>query len=190
MIVYLHGFNSLGWGNKSKTIAKNYDGEVFAPDYPAHDPDKAITFLQQYLSALKQKNLDTNEILLVGSSMGGFYANWLAQTYGYKCVLINPSITPWVTLTQYIGENSKFESNEKYTFTKEMLAASKTYAFDPANTRKVSRLVLLDKGDELLDYRETENLFKHIAKIITYENGDHRFAHMEEATPEIIGFMQ
>lgn len=185
MIIYLHGFSSVGWGNKSKTIAKHFKGKVFAPDYAAHDPDNAIPFLQHYLENLKQQNPGEKSILLVGSSMGGFYANCLAQNFGYNCVMINPAITPWLTLVNYLGENTKYGSNEKFIFTREMLEASKNYAHDPTNTREIQRLVLLDKGDELIDYRKTEKLFKHIAKIITYENGDHRFSHIKEALPEI-----
>jgi len=186
LIIYLHGFSSTGWGNKSKYIAQHYNGKVFAPDYAAHDPHNAIVFLQHYLEDLKQQNPTESPILLVGSSMGGFYANWLAQNFGYNCVMINPAITPWLTLADYIGENNKFGTEETFIFTQEMLEASKNYVHDPTNLRKVSRLILLDKGDELIDYRKTEKLFKNIAKIITYENGDHRFSHIEEALPEII----
>jgi len=186
LIIYLHGFSSVGWGNKSKYIAQHFKGKVFAPDYAAHDPHNAISFLQHYLEDLKQQTPTESSTLLVGSSMGGFYANWFAQNYGYNCVMINPAITPWLTLTNYIGENVKYGTNEKFIFSKEMLEASKDYAFDPTNSNEVSRLVLLDKGDELIDYRKTKTLFKNIAKIITYDDGDHRFSHMKEAFPEIL----
>ena len=185
MIIYLHGFSSIGWGNKSKYIAQHYEGKVFAPDYPAHDPHNAISFLQHYLVDLQQQNPNGGSIFLIGSSMGGFYANWLAQNFGFNCVMINPAITPWLTLAKYIGVSNIFGTEETFIFTQEMLEASKNYAHDPQNLREVSRLILLDKGDELIDYRKTKKLFKNIARIITYENGDHRFSHIEEALPEI-----
>ena len=39
---------------------------------------------------------------LIGSSLGGFYATWLAEKHGLKAVLINPAIDPHVGLRAYL----------------------------------------------------------------------------------------
>ena len=90
-ILYLHGFASCGEGNKS-TLLKAYFGadSVIAPDLPP-SPIDAIHSIEEILGSSK---ID----ILIGSSLGGYYATVLAEKYGMKAVLLNPSTQPWKTL--------------------------------------------------------------------------------------------
>ena len=46
--------------------------------------------------------------------------------------------------------------------------------------------MLLDEGDELLDYREAEAFYRGCGKILVYPGGNHRFEHLPQAGDEIV----
>ena len=90
-ILYLHGFSSCGKGNKSLALQAYFGAEnVIAVDLPP-SPIDAINTIEEILGA---SHFD----LLIGSSLGGFYATYLAEKYQMKAVLVNPSTQPWETL--------------------------------------------------------------------------------------------
>ena len=170
MILYLHGFASCG--NSTKTqLLKKYFGEenVLAPDLPP-SPHEAVS--------LARKLIIENEIdLLIGSSLGGFYASYLCETMGLKTVLINPSIQPYITLASYVGENHYWCSGEAFEFSREDLNSLFEYAVgSPQDATKY--LLLLQTGDELLDYTKAQEKYVG-ARIILEEGGNHRFENLD-----------
>jgi len=62
--------------------------------------------------------------------------------------------------------------------------ALRTQRVEPCNPA-VPTLLLLDAGDEVLDYRLAEAAFRGCGKTIVYPGGSHRFDHLAEALPEI-----
>ena len=109
MILYIHGFASCGTGKKSDSL-KNYFGQdcVIAPNLP-FSPKLAIKFLS---NIIKNSPID----LLVGSSLGGYYAIYLAQEFNKKAVLINPSLKPHHTLLPHIGKIKRFCDGYEFVF--------------------------------------------------------------------------
>ncbi|MBT8343099.1 MAG: hypothetical protein KJO45_00095, partial [Sulfurovum sp.] len=95
-ILYLHGFASCGEGNKS-LLLKSYFGahKVIAPDLPP-SPIDAIDTIEEILESSKFN-------ILIGSSLGGYYATVIAEKYRMKAILLNPSTQPWETLASYTG---------------------------------------------------------------------------------------
>jgi predicted esterase YcpF (UPF0227 family) len=49
----------------------------------------------------------------------------------------------------------------------------------------VPTLVLLDKADEVIDYRVAESFYRGCGTTIVYAGGSHRFDHLPEALPAI-----
>ena len=100
-ILYLHGFASCGEGNKS-TLLKAYFGadRVIAPDLPP-SPIDALDAIEEILES-------TQIDILIGSSLGGYYATYLVEKYCMKAVLLNPSTQPWETLAAYTGWQKRF----------------------------------------------------------------------------------
>lgn len=82
-ILYIHGFSSAG-STGTATNLRNYlyekDVRVISPDVPV-SPAEAMPFLKQ-LAADEQPDL------IIGTSMGGMYAE---QIRGFKRILVNPS---------------------------------------------------------------------------------------------------
>ena len=184
MIIFLHGFNSVGRGVKAQMLEDYFPDLVHAPDYPVHDPDRAIPFLQTFIETSLAGNDTGNSLLLIGSSLGGFYANWLAVKYKTKCVMINPSTHPWLTLQQCLGENVNYYTKHTYELTQDMLNAMSEFVLSDC-ADGTPRLVLLDADDEVLDYSVARDQFEYCAEVIVYEGGSHRFDHMPEALVEI-----
>lgn len=185
MIVYLHGFNSGGKSAKATWLRQHLpDITVLSPTYPAHMADAAPRFLREYFATVRREYPRDKRLLLVGSSMGGFWARYLAPELGAGMVLINPAMTPETTLLRVVGSNKNEATGEEFVLTEEQVRALGRYQVltcDP----KVPTLVLLDEADEVLDYRAAEAFYRKCGRVIVYPSGSHRFDHMAEALPEI-----
>lgn len=185
MIIYLHGFNSTGNSAKGQYLKDHLpDIPVLTPTYH-YDPEVTVKFLEQLVEETLQKS---QHLTIIGSSLGGFYAQYLAHRYRVKSVLINPALMPLETLHDYLGENTNFYSGETYILTQTHLDALLTLDIPDPCIESVPTLLLLDKGDELLDYRVAVNRYQDCADVIIFEGGDHQFQHMPEALSKIRDF--
>jgi predicted esterase YcpF (UPF0227 family) len=185
VIVYLHGFNSGATSGKATWLRQNLpDITVLSPTYPTHQADEVPGFLREYFSRVRREHPHDKKLLLVGSSLGGFWARHLASELNAGMVLINPGIHPDVELLDVVGPNKNEATGEEYVLTAEQvkaLARCKHPHCDP----KVPTLLLLDEADDVLDYRLAQAYYRDCGKTIVYPGGSHRFDHMAEALPEI-----
>ncbi len=168
-ILYLHGFASCGEGNKSLLLKSYFGAEhVIAPDLPP-SPLDAITLIEEILGSTK---IDT----LIGSSLGGYYATMMAEKYRMKAILLNPSTRPWETLAAYTGWQKRFCDEEVFEFKPVYLEQLKTLQTAPDKGRY---LVLLQSGDEVLDYAKAQSFYNR-HKVIVESGGNHRFENLDE----------
>ena len=185
MIIYLHGFNSTGDSAKGTFLKENLAHiTVLTPTYH-FDPHCAIPFLE---TLIQEQGSQAQPVMLVGSSLGGYYAQYLAHQYQLKTVLINPALMPMAALHNYLGENTNFYTGEKYTLTQTHLNALLTLDVPNPCTDPVPTLVLLDEADEVLDYRIAVSRYQPCAEIMIFTDGDHQFQHMTESLPRIEAF--
>ncbi len=178
-IIYIHGFKSCGIGEKSKTIKNYFDIPTLTPNLP-FSPIKAVRFLE---------TLITGETVLIGSSLGGFYAIYLAEKYNLKAVLINPSLKPYKTLKNYVGLQYRYCDNKPFKWKKKYLKELKSLKTDYKNGKY---LILLQSGDEVLNYKKTLKKFKNLpnAKVIVEYGGNHRFENIEDYLCMIENFIK
>jgi uncharacterized protein len=185
MIVYLHGFNSGGRSQKAAWLrAQLAPAPVFAPDYPAHRAGEALRVLRKFIRRLRRENPQNRKLMLIGSSLGGFWAQWLAPEFGASLVLINPSLHPDETLARHTGRYRNEAAGGETVLTAEDVRALKAHRVEPCDP-KVPTLVLLDAQDEVLDYRIAETALRGCGTTIVYPGGSHRFDHLAEALPGI-----
>src|SRR5690606_7878636 len=116
MFVYLHGFNSSPASFKARALAQRLAERgmaraFFAPAL-SHRPREAIATVEAALGAL-----DAADVTLIGSSLGGHYATWLAGRHGMRAVLVNPAIRPAELLAQVLGEQRNLYTGERYELT-------------------------------------------------------------------------
>lgn len=169
--LYIHGFGGSGMGIKASLFRNHFGDTVIAPSL-SYVPDLAIDTLKQLVESL----LSHTTVTLIGSSLGGYYATYLSEHYGLKAVLINPSVQPYVTLKRVMGsafnyyDESRFEWNDKHI---QMLKA-----YDSVHVTPHQYLVLLQSGDELLDYSQAESKFEG-STVIVEEGGNHSYENIE-----------
>ncbi|NQY92929.1 MAG: esterase [Campylobacteraceae bacterium] len=172
MIIYIHGFASSGFGGKATLFKKHYADDIFCPTL-SHIPALAINTLEQLI----QIHLKNNEkIHLIGSSLGGFYAIYLANKYNLKAVLINPAIFPYKTLDK-IGMVTHYFDMSTFEVTKTHLDFLKSLETSFLTDEK-NFMLLLQKGDETLDYEEAVLKLSN-ANVIIEEGGNHTFEGIE-----------
>jgi predicted esterase YcpF (UPF0227 family) len=185
MIIYLHGFNSGGQSQKAAWLREHLaPAPVFAPDYPAHRAREALRVLRKFLRRLRRENPQDDKLMLIGSSLGGFWAQVLAAEFGARIVLINPSMRPDETLARHTGRYRNAATGEDTVLTAEDVSALRAYRVEPCNA-SVPTLVLLDAADEVLDARIAETAFRGCGKTLVYPGGSHRFEHLPDALPAI-----
>lgn len=185
-LIYIHGFNSSPASLKAKQTQKWLELETLGIPFecPAlsSEPDKAIKQLQVLIHKLDQP------IGLIGSSMGGYYATWLGEEYDLRSVLINPAVRPYDFMTEYLGENANYHTGERYILEQHHIDAVRALDVTSIKTPK-NIWVLLQTGDEVLDYHQAETKYAQCSLTIE-QGGDHSFQHYERHLPAIIDFLQ
>lgn len=185
-LLYLHGFNSSPVSHKAQLITRYMSDrrcldQLVCPQIPAV-PKEARLFLEQ----LVEEMLLTYQLSFVGSSLGGYYATYLAEKYSSQAVLINPSVKPYETLAAYLGQNKMYHKEEYWDFNESHI--QQLLEMEVTDLADSSRyMVLLQTGDETLDYRQAELKFKNSHCIIE-QGGDHSFVGLERYLSQIMQF--
>tara|TARA_R110002126_G_scaffold98045_1_gene228048 strand:+ start:7788 stop:8342 length:555 start_codon:yes stop_codon:yes gene_type:complete len=179
MIIFIHGFGSDGHGSKA-TLLRQYCAEQHIPFIApslSTIPDLAISTLEELI----QQWQPHGEVKLVGSSLGGFYAMYLANKYGLAVVLINPAIAPGTTLGRKIGEGINFYDGSRFECTEQHVQSLNKYQCAFSGHRC---LLLLQTGDAVLDYRQAVAALPDARQVVE-QGGDHGFAGFARYLTEI-----
>ena len=183
MIIYLHGFNSSPHSGKAQYLKQYLDergrgGEFICPHLP-HRPYLALAVVEAEMAPQPKE-----KITLVGSSLGGFYATWLAEKHNVRAVLINPAIEPHLGLRAYLGPQHLLRG-EHYELTEEHLREWEELFVKKVRPERY--LLIVETGDEVLDYRAAVRKFRG-AKQVVVQGGDHTLVTFPEQIPLILEF--
>jgi len=181
MIIYIHGFGSSGEASKAKLLRAYCQKEgirFIAPSLPTI-PDLAIQTLSELIESYQEP------VYLMGSSLGGYYALYLSDKYNLKAVLINPAVNASDTLQRAIGHGVNYYDNSTYEWNASHLEMLESYEIEEPNLENI--LLLLQKGDEVLDYEEALD-FLEGAKMIVEEGGNHSFEGLDRHLENIKRF--
>ena len=175
MLIYIHGFASSGRGAKAKLCRAYFkaQGVDFMAPSLSSIPSLAIDTLEQLIeSYIKQGE----RVSLIGSSLGGFYSIYLSQKYNLKAVLINPSIFPYDTLSHVPSPMTNFYDGSSFEWKKEHYEALREY--EVADVKAENFMLLLQTGDESLDYNHAAQKFKD-ASLNIEKGGNHSYLGIE-----------
>lgn len=187
-LLYLHGFRSSPQSTKAQTMARCVQAQYpqviwWCPQLPA-SPRQAIDMLLQGVA-----DWPRDQMALMGSSLGGFYAAWLSAYLACPAVLINPAVHPSRDLARYIGQHPGWhDPAESIFFELAHLQELADLESQPSPTSPET-LALIAQGDEVLDWREM--FARHQAgQVRLIEGSDHALSDFEDHLPQILEFLQ
>ena len=186
-VLYLHGFRSSPKSTKAQQMAQrmgtNFPHTTWGGPQLPPSPQAAARLILQGTA-----DWPADRMAVVGSSLGGFYATWLATQRGCKAVLLNPAIDPARDLAKYIGEQSAWhDPAERFFFAPEFVDELRALEVGPM--RHPERVwALIAKGDEVLDWREMTARYPDSPQVVM-EGGDHAISTFETYLPQVIEFL-
>jgi len=189
MIVYLHGFRSSPASSKAQAMVRAVEAlpEAFRPQLVVpdlgHAPALAIAKVEALVGSMHRRGAT---LTFIGSSLGGFYATHLAERHGARAVLVNPAVQPHRDLAPYLGTQTNMYSGEKFEVTAAHFDELRALAV-PRITRPDRYLLLVESGDEVLDWREAAAFYGGAWQSVS-GGGDHTYTRFESMVPTILRF--
>ena len=181
MIVYLHGFNSSPQSHKAEVLRRYMAERGLAHEYacPLLPP-----LAREAIREIEKLRLRPG-VCFVGSSLGGFYATYLAEKHALKAVLINPAIDPHVGLRAYLGPQKNLHSGESYQLTEAHLRDWE--ALHAPRITPSRYLLIVETGDEVLDYRRAVGRYAGAEQVVIH-GGDHSLQSFPQHLARILEF--
>ncbi len=182
-ILYIHGFNSAPESRKATQLISVMQrmglGDQLRVPALHHHPREAMAQLTAAINEMDRP-------LLVGSSLGGYYATWLAQQHGLKALLVNPAVSPHRMFDGYLGTQTNLYSGETWELTLDHVQAlAELEVAAPQDPQRYQ--VWLQTGDETLDYRNAETYYQACALRIQ-GGGDHSYQGFAQQLPALLSF--
>jgi hypothetical protein len=185
MILYLHGFRSSPLSFKARLIGERMkqlgrERDYLCPQLPA-SPKAAIALAVDLIA-----RHGAGRIALIGSSLGGFHATWLAERHGCRAVLLNPAVHAPRDLASQVGVASAWHSDEPFVFLPEYLEELR--AFETVTITRPERYCLFAAtGDEVLNWREMVAHYPE-ARQRVIEGSDHGLSDFADYLDEVLAF--
>lgn len=162
-IIYFPGF---GGDKSSKTYLKINEKykDCGIITYDNINAESAFMQIQNQI-----KNYLSVKPILIGQSLGGFWAEYFAIQYDLNLILINPSLEP-------------HQSLRKYDLSEDDLNRFKKFNSKEFSKRKTS--IILSKNDTVVDTSPVLEKYKSSANF-RYIEGDHKLVEFETLFEEI-----
>ncbi|BCO26478.1 hypothetical protein MIZ03_1361 [Rhodoferax lithotrophicus] len=187
-LLYLHGFRSSPSSAKAQktaaAVASRHPGVTWLCPALPPSPRQAMNEVLQAVADWPHESM-----AVMGSSLGGFYATWLAERLGCKAVLLNPAVHPARDLAAQIGEHTLWHDPQQH-FTFDQSHVDELKAQEIARISLPGRyFAVIAKGDEVLDWRE---MLAHYpgATVKLLPGGDHALSDFDQHLDQALDFLQ
>ena len=186
-LLYLHGFRSSPRSAKARRMAEwtaaHRPDLVFACPQLPPSPREAMALVDALIC-----DWPRDTMAVMGSSLGGFYATWVAQRTGARTALLNPAVDPARDLANHIGEQTCWQDpDEHFFFRREFV--DELRELDAGALAHPERLMaVIAKGDEVLDWREMHARYQG-CRIKLLEGSDHGLADFDDHLDELAEFL-
>jgi hypothetical protein len=189
LLVYLHGFRSSPRSSKAVMTGEAIKAlssaanpiEWYCPQLLA-SPKESMAMVTAHIDQSK-----ADRIVVIGSSLGGFYTNYLAEKYTCKAVALNPAVRAARELAPHVGMMTAYDSDEPFDFRPEYIDELRALQVE-AITNPGRYFLIAAKGDELLDWREMVDFYPG-AKQLVLEGSDHGISDYADHLPQVLDFI-
>jgi predicted esterase YcpF (UPF0227 family) len=189
LVVYLHGFRSSPRSSKAVLTGEAVQAlstpenpiEWYCPQLLA-SPKASMNMVINHIEASVHDRL-----VVIGSSLGGYYANYLAEKFACKAVALNPAVRAPKELEAHVGMLTSYDTDEPYDFRPEYIEELK--ALQVRTITNPSRYFLIAaKGDELLDWQEMVDFYRGAEQLVL-DGGDHGISNYPDHLPKVLNFI-
>ena len=184
-IIYLHGFNSSAESKKSKILESYLKKEElinFVSPNLNTSPSKAISQIEKIVKE------SSSRVCLVGSSLGGLYATFVANRYDLKSTTINPVVRNHISeMKDLVGSHKNFHTDEEYEFTKKDYSDLQKLGLNELRN-PLNHLCLIKMSDEVLDHNKTLAYFSK-SYVLSEKGGNHSYDDFFEKIPLILDYL-
>ena len=187
-LLYFHGFRSSPRSFKAQrmeTEVRKRHPRVhwWCPQLPP-SPQEAMRMVAHTIAGWPRERM-----AVVGSSLGGFYATWVAEQAGCRAVLLNPAVNPARDLARHIGEQTAWhDPDQHFYFAPEYVDELRALECGPV-AHPERYFAVIAKGDEVLDWREMAGRYPG-ARIKLLEGGDHALSDFDAHLEEVLAFLR
>ncbi len=183
MLIYIHGFNSSALSFKAGLLRRRMaelrrSDELVCPELP-HRPLEAIALLEALIE------VQTGPVALLGSSLGGYYATWLAERHEAPAVMLNPAVRPYDLLEACVGPQTNLYTGARYEFTARHVAELRELELDSITPERY--LLIVQTGDEVLDYRDAVDRYRGCEQLVI-PGGDHGLGDFDRYLERTLAF--
>ena len=187
MIIYLHGFRSAPASIKAQALKARMTERGLADRFWCEQlpvsPRAAIALAEAAIGRARAAGLTPT---VVGSSLGGYYATWLAERHDLQAALVNPAVVAPLELGAYVGMQDNMYTGERFEFTRGHIDELRALEV-PVITRPERYWLLVETGDEVLDYRHAVDKYAG-ARQTVLEGGDHGFSRWGDYLDAVIDY--
>ena len=185
MILYLHGFRSSPSSTKARQLearlsTRGIDETYACPQLPV-SPREAARLIEEIAARPEARPLS-----IVGSSLGGYYATWIAERVDCRVVLLNPAINPDRDLAHHLGPQTVYHGDERVDVKPEYLGELQDLFAGPV-TRPERYLLVAATGDEVLDWQEMVARYPDSVHCVI-EGSDHGLSDFANIVDDVIDF--
>ncbi|MBU3541485.1 YqiA/YcfP family alpha/beta fold hydrolase [Polynucleobacter sp. UB-Tiil-W10] len=189
LIVYLHGFRSSPRSSKAVMTGEaikalstlEHPIEWYCPQLLA-SPKASMDMVVKHIDESTHDRL-----IVVGSSLGGYYTNYLAEKYGCKAIALNPAVRAPKELASHVGMLTSYDTDEPYDFRPEYIEELKALQVEVISN-PTRYFLMAAKGDELLDWQEMVDFYPGAHQLVL-EGSDHGIADYSEHLPKVLKFI-
>jgi len=180
VIIYIHGFRSDKGSFKIQKIQELLpDYEILAENFSAN-PQTVLEQLNDICSKVEKQN---NKHFM-GSSLGGFYAMYMATKLDCKSFCINPSLRSHSTLQDQVGTFQTFNLGLHYHFKLEYLDLLETmhqelFEILKKGENKYRPQVIFNEDDKVIPHTLFDE-FKPYFDLKYYPSGGHQATNIQE----------
>jgi predicted esterase YcpF (UPF0227 family) len=186
-LLYLHGFRSSPQSFKAQRLRAwlaSHRPQLgwCCPQLPP-SPREAAALITALTAHWPRERM-----AVAGSSLGGFYATWFAESFGCPAVLLNPAVDPARDLAAHIGDQTAWHDPSEHFYFQPAYIDELRALTVPAITRPERYFAVIAQGDEVLDWREMVGRYPG-ATIRLLDGGDHALSDFDDHLPHLLRFL-